>query len=247
MKGVAYTPFALIAVSLLLMLFSVPLGANPQNIDLQINSLESSHTYQESINSALTLISSKSLNAHLKGFNQEIINSNNSLNNPEQKFVSSYSLKSNKGDIAAENLQKRLKSLINETEEIKINFGEVKSVSSEGLKLNADQNIRYRYTDYILNLKYGRKIDEVNVPVEGAIDPLNYFRSGEIINYSICGYSKPAYKLGKARQSSGFENVYGKALVEPGNMSQVINKGEKILFSREPNSYEVSDFLAVVS
>jgi hypothetical protein len=245
-KGVAYTPFALIASSLLLLIFTVPLGANPQSVETEIHPIESSQTYEHSVGESLENIAEKSLNTNLRGLNKDLVNESRSLENAKQEFISSYSLESNSAGYNTTEVTQEAESEVDGGERLNTDISSLDSVSQEGLAIAGDQKMSYVYTDEILGTRYERRIRDYRASVEGSLDPLNYYRTGEKIRYKTCGYSKPAYRIGSGNETSGFNSIFGEAIVRPENISNVENKDDKIIFTRRTDA-QLSDFLAVVT
>ncbi len=247
MKGMAYTPFAVFAASMLFLLFISPLDVYPSSVHQDLQASETSQTFHNSFTNSFGTGFEESVNQYLIEFNDDV-NSSGPINEAEDEFNSNYSLSSS-NYYGIDELENNIEQAFSDDRRtIDFEIGDNWGFESEGLKITSEIGLEYNLTDPITDI--ASRYDEnfvTEAAINGSVDPLAEFTAGETVHYRYCGYERPAYKAGEGSGSGS--DVFGYAVVNPEDPDSIEDKGEKIIFLESADQTDDSildDFKAVV-
>lgn len=227
MKGMSYTPFAILASSLLFLLFITPLEVQPDETTQDVQTVQTLNTLETSLNNSLGQHLAQEINDELSEFIEE---STLPADNPEQEFEDDLQVDSPGHDM---DLQQELE------------IEDPPNVNQEviGLKAGGEAEIGYTIADETAGITYEREgLVSGSRPLEGVKDPLHDL-NGEEAEIQYCGMDSPAEKIGEGGSNSG-DIAHGEAVLRPESTD-----GDKIAFVEDANDPEVDleDFRAVVA
>ncbi|MFP4229713.1 MAG: hypothetical protein ACLFRK_01070 [Candidatus Nanohaloarchaea archaeon] len=247
MKGMAHTPFAIFAVTVLFLLFMVPLNSIPQEAEIQVKGSEVADADAQSLKSAFKKGVAISASDYLKASNQYIVDNGfvndaeasidfdaGEFNGTEMNYVNYSSWSSG--------LEPMYSQRGHSLEYIHGNYS-----LEPGLKLQASADLNYNFTYSPRSTRYS--FNDTIKGIEGlkGPDPLLENASGGSFTpkYSYCGFEKPAELLGTA---TGSEVAHGYAAVEP-RIGEVDHSRSRILVTEDVSEYGSipDDFSGVVT
>ena len=241
MKGMAHTPFAIFGITVLFLLFMVPLNSIPQESEIYVKGAESANAdavlLEDSFEKGIAMAASN----YIEASNQYVVdngfvsNAGSSIdfaagefNGSEVDFVNytewasgldkSYSERGHDLDYSFENLG-----------------------LETGLRINGSVDLNYNFTHDSRSTTYS--VDSQRSGLEGARgpDPLLEDASGGTFTpqYNYCGFDTPATQLGTGSSSSG-DIAHGYASVEPQNVASVNTTYPRILVTDNTTQYTSS-------
>jgi len=248
MKGMTNTPFAILAITFLLMLFLMPLNTVQDNLQQDVLQSESSdmqaNNLENSFKEGLGITASNYLNASNQyiveeGFVNDAEDSidfeNGEFNNVQMNFTDYNEWSSN---LEA--------NYIDKGHELDYSYSGLEL--TEGLKIQGTADLQYEFMPVGSAATYSfddraEGLDGVRGP-----DPLlaDASEGSFTPRYSYCGFETPAHQLGIGSQSSN-EVAHGYAEVEPAELDPEENRVLVVENASEYSSTELSDYNAVVA
>ncbi len=240
MKGMAYTPFAVLATSMMFLMFISPLDVYPESVNQDISSVETAQTLDRSVQNSFSQGFGLTVNNHLQEFNNGL---SNPISDAEGNFTSDYDPGSSTY-YSLNQVESDLNSLFaSETRRnLVLNTGSSYGFTASGLTIESTVPLDYALTDQTIgtNLTYnGTVVSQASI--DGAKDPFAEFQAGEDVEYSYCGFNKPAYYAGSGASSSG-SVISAEAVYKPENPGSISNKAEKVLFVASADEYDTSSW-----
>jgi hypothetical protein len=228
MKGMAYTPFAVFATSMMFLLFISPLDVYPESVNQDIRASETAQTFQNSLDQAFSDGMEESVNQYMIEFNDNLVSSGPS-SDASQEFNDDYSVSSS-SYYSVNDIEGNFTQIFNnDRRELQLDPGNNPSFDAEGLKIRTQITLDYSISDPITGISKSFNDQFVTETyVNGSVDPLAEYSAGETVRYRYCGYDRPASIAGSGTGSGS--DVFGYAAVNPENPGSVSNKGEKIIF-----------------
>jgi len=248
MKGMTNTPFAILAASLLLMLFLTPLNSVQEGLEQNVLKSEASNMQSDNVENSfkkgLGITASNYINASNNyvvenGFVSDaeaaIDFENGEFNSVQMNFTDYNEWASSLETSYADN-----------GNELEYTFSNLELV--EGLKIKGVSDLQYNFSPQGSSTTYSfddraEGLDGVRGP-----DPLLADASGGAFtpDYSYCGFERPAQQLGLGSQSSN-EVAHGYAVVEPDELNPESNQILVVENASEYNSIELSDFNGIIA
>ena len=247
MKGMAYTPFAVLATSMMFLMFISPLDVYPDSVNQDIESVETSQTLDRSLENSFKESFGQTVNGHLREYNENL---SSSVTDAQNNFSDEYDPDSGT-HYSLTQVESDLNDLFQSSERRDLNLeaGDSFSFSASGLTIESTVNLNYNITDDIVNTENSLNRTVVSqASIDGAKDPFAEFQAGEDVDYRYCGFEKPAYFAGSGSSSSG-SVISAEAVYRPEDLSSITNKGEKVLFIESADGFQDStldSFAAVV-
>ena len=245
MKGMAYTPFAVFATSMMFLLFISPLDVYPESVNQDIQASETAQTFQNSLDQAFSDGMEGSVNQYMIEFNEDLASSG-PISHGSQEFNDNYSASSS-SYYSIDDIEGNFTQLFNDDRrELQLNAGNNPTFDAEGLKIKTQINLNYNLSEPVtVILKSFNDQFVTEVYVNGSVDPFAEYNAGEAVRYRYCGYERPAYMAGSGSGSGS--DVFGYAVVNPENPGSVSNPGDKLVFLESADGASgLSDFKAVV-
>lgn len=251
MKGMAHTPFAIFGITVLFLLFMVPLNSIPQESEIYVKGTEAANTdallLENSFEKGIAMTGSN----YIQASNKYVV---------DNGFVSdaSSSIDFEAGEFNGSNVD-----FVNYTEwtsGLKTSYSErghnleyrFENPSLDtGLRVNGSVDIDYNFTHDSRSTTYS--LDSQISGLEGlrGPDPLLEDASGGSFGpqYRYCGFDTPAIQLGIGSSSSG-EIAHGYASVEPESLGSVDNSYPRVLVVDNVSGYtsgQLDPFTGVVT
>ena len=228
MKGMAYTPFAVFATSMMFLLFISPLDVYPESVNQDIQASETAQTFQNSLDQAFSDGMEKSVNQYMIEFNDNLVSSGPSPD-ASQDFNDNYSVSSS-SYYSVNDIEGNFTQIFNnDRRELQLDAVNNPSFDAEGLKIRTQITLDYSISDPVTGIsKSFNDQFTAEAYVNGPVDPLAEYSAGETVRYRYCGYDRPASIAGSGTGSGS--DVFGYAVINPENPGSVSNKGEKIVF-----------------
>ena len=247
MKGMAYTPFAVFATSMMFLLFISPLDVYPESVNQDIQASETAQTFQNSLEPAFSNGMEESVNQYMIEFNNNLASSG-PISDGSQEFNDNYSTSSS-SYYSIDDIEGNFTQLFdNDRRELEIDVGNNPNFEVEGLKITAQIDLNYNISDPVTGIS--KSFDDqyfTEAYINGSVDPLAEYNAGETVRYRYCGYERPAYVAGSG-SGSGSE-VFGYAVVNPESPADIDGvEGNKIIFleSKDDFSGSLDSYKAVV-
>jgi hypothetical protein len=229
MKGMTHTPFALLAVTVLLTLFVAPLNHTPQIAVQDIKAVESANAGANDIESSLENSLGLAASNYIESSNQYVVengfisDAETAIDFPDSEF--------NGNSIIYRNYSQ----LISPLENIPgLEYRYSNQALDVGLEIVAEADVSYNFSQKASNMNYS--YDSALQAAEGlrGPDPLLTNASSQTFEYRYCGFDRPAEMLGSG---SGSGVAHGYASVEP-EIGEVDHKRSRILVTENVTSYE---------
>lgn len=240
MKGMAYTPFAILAVTLLFLLFISPLDVYPDLVHQDLTATEHSTTFDRSLQKAFNDGFSVEANQEFDSYNQEIISQGYEEDNPQNVFRERFIL--NKFETWEWN-QSVHQTVESDRRTISTDYGNP-LFENGGLTIQSQYYLEYNLTDSNVGTNYNVEGNQdVNVDITGAADPLltKENEDSEEFQYRTCGYERPAELLDTGNGGGVIHGYITFDHEDTGN-DQIIVLEEGESFQGDPE-----DFKAVIS
>jgi len=247
MKGMANTPFAILAVSLLMMLYMAPLGSVQDGLEQKVLESEASdmqaNNLENSFKEGLGVTASNYINAsnHYVVENGFVTDADSAIDYQNQEFDG---VQMNFTDYSqyTDSMQQIYSDRGQGLEYSYSNIG-----LEEGLKIEGSAEISYNFTPNSLTTYSMEGLVEGTDGVRGPDPLLADASSGSFTpDYSYCGFDRPAQQLGIGSQSSN-EVAHGYAVFQ---LDDLDSGTEQILVTENASSYESSelnDFNGVIA
>ncbi|MFO7793454.1 MAG: hypothetical protein R6V35_00565 [Candidatus Nanohaloarchaea archaeon] len=247
MKGMAYTPFAVLATSMMFLMFISPLDVYPESVNQDIGSVETAQTLDSSVKNSFSESFGLTVNEHLQEFNEGL---SSSVTDAQTDFSDEYDPDSG-SHYSLNQVETDLNDVFQSEvrRDLNLNAGDSFSFSASGLTIESSVTLDYSFTDNIVdtNNALNRTVTS-QASIDGAKDPFAEFQAGEDVEYSYCGYDKPAYLAGSGGSSSN-SVISAEVVYRPEDPGSVSNKGEKVIFIESADGIQASTldaFAAVV-
>ena len=251
MKGMAHTPFAIFGITVLFLLFMVPLNSIPQESEIYVKGAEAANAdavlLEDSFEKGIAVTASNYIQASNQYVvdNGFVMNADSAIdleagefNGDNVNFVNYSGWTSGLKDSYSERGHRLEYSFENPSLET-------------GLRINGSVDLNYNFTHDSRSTTYS--LDSQISGLEGARgpDPLLEDASGGSFapQYRYCGFDTPAVQLGTGSSSSG-EIAHGYASVEPGSTGSVDTSYPRILMVEDASGYtssQLDPFAGVVA
>jgi len=248
MKGMAYTPFAVLATSLMFLMFISPLDVYPDSVNQDIGSVETAQTLDRSIENSFREGFELTVNRHLQDYNEDLTSP---VTDAQNNFSDVYDPDST-DHYSLNQVETDLNSIIqsDDRRELNLETEESFSFSASGLTIQSTVPLEYNLNDEVVgtNNTFNQTIVS-QASIDGAKDPFAEFNAGEDVEYSYCGYERPAYYAGSGSSSSN-SVISGEAVYMPENLNSVSNKEGKVVFIDSEDDFdneELNQFEAVIT
>lgn len=242
----AYTPFAVLATSMMFLMFISPLDVYPESVNQDIGSVETVQTLDSSIENSFSESFGITVNEHLREYNEGL---NSPVTDAQTNFSEEYDPDSG-SHYSLTQVETDMNDLFQSgaRRELNLDSGETFNFAASGLTIESNVSLNYNMTDNLVGSinSFDRTVIS-QASIDGAKDPFAEFNAGENVEYSYCGFDKPAYYAGSGSSSSN-SVISGEAIYRPDDISEVSNKADKVLFIESVDNYGASlgGFAAVV-
>ena len=249
MKGMAYTPFAVLATSLMFLMFISPLDVYPDSVNQDIGSVEAAQTLDRSIENSFREGFGLTVTGYLQEYNEDLTSP---VTDAQNNFSDEYDPDSN-DYYSLNQVETDLNSIFqsDDRRELNLETEESFSFSASGLTIESTVPLEYNLNDEVVGTN--NTVDQTIISqasIDGAKDPFAEFNAGEDVEYSYCGYERPAYFAGSGNSGSN-SVVSGEAVYMPEDLSAVNNnEGDKVVFIESDDDFddsELNQFAAVIT
>lgn len=240
MKGMAHTPFAIFAVTMLLILFMVPLNSVPEEARQDVIGSEAANAQAHNFES--TLIEGLGITAadYLEASNRYVV---------DQGFVpdAEAALDFEGGEFDGEQINFTTYSeWVNgldskyDNRGISIDLSYSNLDVDEGLKARGGADLQYNFSRSSVDYSFDDRVEGL-AGLQGPDPLLANASSGSFTpQYGYCGFDTPAHHSGTGSSSSG-EVAQGYAAVRPDDVSGVDFSDPRILVTQDASQYSSTD------